>query len=320
MIRPTNISQSYTEKIGTLEIKPEYAIKSLYDIAEENDMAFGVLKVQTEYTSPVSGQKFPSKSYSVIRADNDFELGNGFTEDYQPLSYVDMLEVFFEDIKNISGIPTRAIKFGIGEKGAFQFIFPKDWQVAGTTHKTFWNLYSSHNGTVATTINVSDVTIICGNTFNFSLMDKSLHYSVRHTTNSQERLVEIRKLFNISEANMGQYYNQLDKMALMNAKGNVISDFLEYMIPTKKENGQSMNSGPKSRQLDLTQAIIHSAENERNKSDVSIYDLFQGTTRYSNHRTGKRSESEQFEFVMEGEGAKFNNKAFNWLQNYVDSQ
>lgn len=297
-------------KRGTLKINPELADKSLEDILTDGGLNFQVLKVGTTYKSPVSGLEYPSESYSIIRADNDYELGRGFSSDYSPISYPDLLGQFFEDTTKLGGVPTRALSFDNGAVGAIQFAFGDGVLVADRPHKTFFNLIASHNGQYSVITNECDVCIICGNTFAHNVASKDNRFSVKHTKNMNTKLAELQRILVQSESNQKYYYQLLDKAATVKADNNLIQDFLKAMYPDGKPNANNkINQGPANQREQVYAAIANTAA-ERNTSDLTIYDVFQGQLRYASYKQGNRNDDEQWMYAMKSQN---NQDAYAWL-------
>lgn len=283
---------------GTLRIDPTLANKSLDDILTEGGLNFGVLKAQTFYKSAVSGLEYPSSGFSVYRTDTDVELGHGFSDGYQPISYPDILSQFFTNALELGNIPTRAISFDNGAKGAIQFAMPSEWMVADRPHKTFLNFYSSHDGTYGVTMNECDICIICGNTFAYSFRDTSAKWTVKHTVNMQSKIDDIREKILISTESQEKYYMMLDKAATVKVDFTEKQKFLNALFP----DGAAMvsgkiNQGPANSRINLDDAISTTV-NERNSGDITFYDLLQGALRQQSYKTQNRNANEQFGYVM----------------------
>lgn len=283
---------------GTLKINPELATMSLDDILTSGGLNFGVLKSQTFYKSAVSGLEIPSRGYSVYRTDTDVELGHGFSDGYQPISYPDILSQFFQNALDLGNIPTRAISFDNGAKGAIQFAMPQEYLIADRPHKTFLNFYSSHDGTYGVTMNECDICILCGNTFAYSFRDTSAKWTVKHTVNMQSKINDIREKILISTESQQGYYFNLDKMAAKKVSFQDKNNFLMAMFPDGdiKESGK-VNQGPANQRIQLDDAISTTV-NERNSADTTFYDLLQGAFRQQSYKTQNRGGDAQFGYVM----------------------
>jgi hypothetical protein len=317
MLKPDFMIETHSR--GTLEINPQFANMDLYDIMQAAQIPMQVVKIPTYYKDPISGEFIQSKGFSVIDLGNSKELGFGFTDKYVPVNYYDALQQFFGDVKKVGGIPTRAINFNGGEKIAMQFVLPNEWKVADSPHKYFTNFYSSHNGEVGNTFNESDICVVCGNTYRRSLADKTLKSVARHTSKVMEKIDEISKIFINAEKNAELHYQFLNKLASQNANSEVVKQFTTFLMPDAENNNpnRKKSDARENRREELIIAIEKSA-NERNSGEITWYDLFQGVTRYTNYRTQKRNNAEQFEYVMAGNGNTVNQAGYNWLmENYA---
>jgi hypothetical protein len=312
-------------KRGTLEVKPEYKDKGLEDILEDAGLNFPVTKNQLYYYDPIASIFKPSRSYNITKGDFTQELGYGMTSRYAEMSYPDILSGYFGDFKNLGGIPTRAISIDNGSKAAIQFIFEQAmWKIADREHGLFFNFYASQDGKTPILLNTSDICIVCGNTYAMSKADNRLRTSIRHTKNASSRLAELKGAFHNFEEPVNEYYFQLSQFPRFAADNRVNNQsvqeaFISAMFPKKEsENGEivAQNKSRENQMENLRVAIGNSAA-ERNTSDITIYDLFQGLTRYTSYRTQNRNTEEQFAYVTEGPGAELSSKGFNWLVDYA---
>jgi len=304
-----NVWMQHIER-GTLKIDPTLKDKPLDAILETAGLNFPVYKVQTYFKSPVSGKEYPSEGYSVINGLNDYELGRGFAANYQPLSYMEMLNSFFEDTTKLGGIPTRAYSFDKGAVGGIQFAFGDGVLVADRPHMTFFNLRTSHDGRYGVDTNESDICIVCGNTFKASWNSSTNRFSVKHTKNMLSRIDDLRKVLMVGEEGQKAYYRILDKAATIKIDFQKKQEFMHLLFPDGKanENGK-INQGPANQRIALSDAI-DTTVNERNASEMTIYDAFQGVLRYTSYKKQNRDNDAQLNYAMNSE---VNDQAYSWL-------
>lgn len=307
------MGQNYTMERGTLVIKPEYKDESFEYIMEKEDLAFPVYAVDTYYTSPFSPDKLiASASKSIIRGDNDMELGYGMSKDYTPVSYMEAVYDIFQDTKKLGGIPTRAVNFKNGRKMALQFMLPEDYFVAGKLHKQFFNIYAAHDGTMGIAVNSSDICIVCGNTFRYSLKDKTLKNNARHTPGVHNKLSAIGEAILTVNGEAKKYYAEMEKMAQIKAGQEFLNNFMDVMYP-KVEGGNKAKDNQRAEFI----SAVNISRDERNSSEVTIYDVFSGVTRYSSYKIQRRNSEEQFEYVNTGPGARFNTQALETIRELI---
>lgn len=301
--------------LRALSINPEYQNMSVHDILTNGGLGFGVAKVETTYN--YDGVIYPSNGYSIIRTDMpEVELGKGFSDEYVPMSYTELLETFFGDITKLGGVPTRVVSLNNGKVGAMQFALPREWLIGDRAHKTFLNLFTSHDGTYGYKINECDICILCGNTFRFAHKDSSFSFTAKHTKNSGSRISEIRQLMLSAEKANTIYYETLQKAANMEANSKLVNEFLLAMFPDGEKNASGkVNQGPANRREMLSKAIGDTAA-ETNKSEISISDVFEGMLRYTADRTQKRNADEQLAYVLKSEE---NTLAYEWLNEKVNA-
>lgn len=304
-----NIWMQHIER-GTLKVNPDLKDKSVEDVLESAGLNFPVYKVGTFYRNPVDGIEYPSESYSVINGLNGYELGKGFSEGYQPLSYPDMLGKFFEDTTKLGGIPTRAFSFDKGSVGGIQFAFGDGVLIADRPHMTFFNLITSHNGLYGVTTNECDICVVCGNTFAYTMKSAVNRFTVKHTRFMDSRIDELKKILMINQDNQKMYYQILDKAFTVKINFEKKQEFLKMLFPDGKpnENGK-INQGPANQRIAMDDAISTTL-NERNTTELTIGDVFQGALRYTSYKTQHRDNDAQFNYAMNSED---NAMAYNWM-------
>jgi hypothetical protein len=302
---------------GTLQLNPEYQNKTVIDLLEDADLNFQVMLAQAHYKPAGSDMIIPSEGHIIYRADTMQELGYGVTSRYVPMSYPEILDGFFHDIKQLGGIPSRVVGFDQGKRAAIQFLLPDEYYIAGVAHAPFFNLYSSHDTTMPIGGNSSNICIVCGNTMALSYADKTLKFSIRHTRNASNRLAEISNVIMRAREGNDEYAKALGEFIRYPADYEFQKLFLNSLLPDPQiKPGEKVNQARANQREQINVAIGVSAS-ERNTSDVTIYDVFMGLTRYNSYRTQNRDDSRQFEYVNSGPGAELNASGFSWLKEYV---
>lgn len=310
--RITSIKQTYSgsvarnvpltaEEIAKLKIKPEYANMGLPEILADSDLAFDVVLDRGAITNPITGQMQALESYSTFRADTYAELGNGFSANYAPLSYLKALEGVFGNLRELGAVPTRAISLKHGRSAAIQLILPDTYYGGGVSHRQFAQMFASHDGTQGVLVNSSDVTIICANTYAMAKADKSMRHSAKHTQNIMANLGQIHAVITAQTALEMEFMGFLDQAALVNAE-KMRPEFVDYILEMPKERAETKRvNSAKDNQKARLQLAIDTSVSERNGANATAFDLFQGVTRAVTYRwegNGKKDDSEVFEYVM----------------------
>jgi len=159
-------------------------------------------------------------------------------------------------------------------------------------------------------LNVADIRIICGNTFAYVEGDTTAKWVIKHTKYMQKKLDDIRPQILKVEYAQKAYYNMLEKAAKVELSFNLQKEFLNAMFPDKDvKPGENVNQGPANRRINLENAIGQSVA-ERNSSIPTIYDAFQGMTRYISYRNQNRTPDQQYEYAMKSPD---NQSAYQWM-------
>lgn len=299
-------------KKGSMVLDPQYKGKGVEDVLTAANMNFQPLLVQTSFNSPITGIVHPSESYSVIRADNDKEVGRGFSKEYTPVGYLEQLDVIFGDLTKLGGIPTRVIGIGGGESCTIQFMLPDDYYVGGLNHRLFFNVLGSMDGSSGVGFNTSDICAICGNTYAMMTGSKNNRFSTKHTKRVGERLSEMANTVLAVKQMASAYYTLLDKAATVKLDDNALTAALFALVPDGTDKSGKVNSGPANRRAEIKEAVAVSI-GERGDVQATALDLFSGALRYTSYRTQNRDDDSQYMYVTAGSGAKVNNQAYNWL-------
>lgn len=283
--------------------------ESILETFERAGLSFTPLSVDVVSTNPTSGKSHVNTEKKAIYNPN-FDIPLGIVGiDFNAMSHWDTLESVFGDILVQGYIPTRFLNFSGGTRMLSQFVVPEKYLVAKREHIRYFCVYNAIDGSSRVKIGETIWTPICANTYAMAMSEISSGYSAKHIKNMDKKLFSIAKqILNVKEKTQ-TYFAQLDEWADKGTNKELADEFVKYLMP--KEESSNSNAVNNRRQ-DLAYSIMTTAK-ELPQNGLTIYDLFAGVTRYVTERRQKRNEFEQYEYVTNGPGANFNNKAYNWL-------
>lgn len=291
--------------------------KSLDDCLMEVGAYFNPFVVTPGYDNPVTGQRVNDEDNRYIL--NQFGDKIGLVgKNFNPMPHHETLREGFGELTQKGGIATKVINFDGGRKILVTF-FTGIRTIADRLHHKYIGMYNALDGSTSANFGGLDYCVVCANTFAASRATiKESGFKAKHTVNMGNKLAQIRKQLGIIEATMEDYYTMLDKFSTVKVENKTAVELAYYLLPDGNSDKRE-NNGPANRRGDLLGAVAKSQE-ERNTSELTIYDIMQGVTRYNTYRQQNRNSVEQMEYVTEKIGADFADKGYNWLVNYVNSK
>ena len=141
-----------------------------------------------QLTNPLTNKIMPA--WAIFRSDNKDFLGT-VGEQYMPIQNIKMGEHIDHLIKDINGAHYESAGvLGIGERVWAMARIPVDIQIKGTNDisKSFLLCTTSHDGSMAYTLKLVSVRVVCNNTLTQALSEKYQTVRVKHTANAINRI------------------------------------------------------------------------------------------------------------------------------------
>lgn len=278
------------------------------DVLESAKLGFKPFRVETSYHDPVTDTTRKGSHYAILRGDTGDQIGN-VGERYNPIGYGEALESIYGEVLSLGGVPTRAISFDNGAKGAIQFLLPDTWKVGDFEHKVFTTVYNSLDGSLPVMTGYTDVRIVCGNTF--ALGQADMTQKARHTVNIGLKLKTFADVLGVIKQTMTEQITKLEKLNAMMQNKNQVVGIIEALFPTTSLNANGKaNKTAQNKRTELNECIALETF-----GDVTGYTVFNGVTRLVDHNwAGKRDRNidEQWEYVN-ASGQTIKDKAMSLL-------
>jgi len=270
------------------------------EILENNNLNWSVKKEKL-----VTNDGKITDSFGMFRSDTNDWLGTVGPQ-YVPLQNIEMLD-FVLDISEQLELPID--KGGHFKDGRKVFIQLKlDTQHIGTSDVHRWlTITNSHDGSSSITIGYSNKVVNCDNQFHrLGQQGNKIRHTISAETKVNEKVDQVKDYL-IEEGNLIQYF---DRMQASDLKDEALEKTLWSLFEINKNTKQSEVSTKKKNQIiKLSEAV----NDEVNAHGKTLWALFNGVTRYTNHVASPNNEDQKESYLRNGGGYKLNNKAFNTI-------
>lgn len=251
---------------------------------------------------------------ATYRTDNLFNLGI-VGNNYEIVQNSDQFAVFqkFAD-EGLVSFENGGI-FGNGRRTYIQAVLPSTIDInldRGDMIKKYITIVSSHDGTISLQAFVSDVRIICRNTFMLAIKTGQHKTKIKHTSQANNRLDEAIKIIEVAL----ETHKELDEFVLASTrtrdfKAKEVEKFVELMIPAVETGKGKDISTRKINQRQELLETIHSGIGQDVISNMNAYKLWNGVTTWTNNVMAMSDKVDNpLEFLTYQNGAKINSQAF----------
>lgn len=179
--------------------------------------------------------------FATVRSDTGQSLGGVVSEGYKVHQYEQWLLDQVGAILDVSDFEIgSAVLLKGGAVAAVQIERPEGVSFAGDEHRPFITAATSADGSLATTYRTGAVRVVCDNTLDAALREKSSsEFKLRHTSRSGDRVAEAREALEIAYTQLDQFARDVEQ--LMNTTVNpmqfqMVKNVL-LPLPDEKGNG-----------------------------------------------------------------------------------
>ncbi len=236
--------------------------------------------VKTPFINPHTGM--PSQeAFGTFRSDNHAEIGRVGRE-YVPHNNSHI----FGFLTDLIGQGYTIDSMGHLHNGSIVFanmLTSEKEVVKDDVHKLYFQLTSSHNGSLATELFNTDIRMVCGNTVRHAMDAAKEKLKFYHTANGEVRLKEASELLTIVGKSQDSFIEKLRFLAQVQVDSTFLESFLNKML------GDSLNDEgkEKTRTLNMKAEITALFEsNDNNTIKVirgSAYNLLNAVTEAYDH-------------------------------------
>lgn len=288
----------------TNEISIDQKLKVL-EILEETNLNWSVRK---EDLITASGLVTPNSG--VFRNDTNEWLGT-VSKKYTPYQNADLVTTIVEASEHI-GLQIK--KGGVLSNGKLVYVQMelKEEFIGKSPIKRYITALNSHNGTSSIGFGSSNEVVICQNSF-FKIYKELQKF--RHTQSASEKIkLAVMELKNtiMEDINLMNTFKLMDSISVTD---KAVHDLIQSCFGIdidKKEEHKTRTSN----RLDMINEAINI---ELDLEGKTMWGLFNGITRYTNHYANKNSQTKTKEdYIMNGVGYNININAYDTILGWIE--
>lgn len=290
------------------EVQNQYQVSDktaerVFDILEQTNLNWSVRK---ENLMSVNGHK--TNSVGVFRSDNNDWLGT-VSPKYTPYQNQDLVTTIVEAAEYI-GIDVESggcIKNG--QKIFLQLALP-EVHIGNSGVKRYITALNSHNGKSSIAFGSTNTVVVCQNTF-YKVYRELPKF--RHNTNAFEKIkLTVMEMKNSIKEDI-KLMQTFQLMSSIGMKDEVLENVMKNTFNVDLNQNIDQVHGKRREKINkISQAI----EVEKNLEGNTLWGLFNGITRYTNHMINHKGS--KADNVMQGEAFKYNLLAFNTIVEWIE--
>jgi phage/plasmid-like protein (TIGR03299 family) len=264
--------------------------------------------------------------FSTVRTDNDTVLGV-VGKDYQIVQNRDAFS-FFDSIVGGDGILYETA--GALGKGERIFITAKlpDYIRVGNNDliEKYLFLTTSHDGSGSITAAFTPIRIVCANTLNAAMQNKTNTVRIRHTSNAKQRLEQAHKVIGISDMLSVQMEAIFNNWAKVRITDNQVKKLIQSALVPNKEVLKSIQDGKEEELSTCFTNMVESAFEYAMSDPTQLMETTKGTVfgaynavtgYFQNVRNYKDDEAKLTSLLMGGTGQLRAQTAFNLCMDFT---
>lgn len=295
----------------TVEKRPLFTVDNGY-LNKENEFEYSEIEV--------------SNYFATLRNDTDQVLGV-VGKDYQIVQNVQAFEFFDSIVGGSEGILYETA--GALGKGERIFITAKlpDYIRVGRNDciEKYLFLTTSHDGYGSITAAFTPTRIVCNNTLNAAMHNKTNCIRIKHTSNVQDRLRVAHRLLGLSNqlANeLEQVYNNWSRIKITDTN---LKELIQIAMSPNKETTEALRNG----QLDevstlykntinnLFEYAMVSPSQQMETTKGTLFGVYNAITGYYQNVCNYKDEESKLKSIMYGTGLQRGQKTFDLCTDFA---
>ncbi len=264
--------------------------------------------------------------FATIRTDNDAVLGV-VGKDYQIVQNRDAFS-FFDSIVGGDGILYETA--GALGKGERIFITAKlpDYIRVGNDDliEKYIFLTTSHDGSGSITAAFTPIRIVCNNTLNAAMNNKTNTVRIRHTSNARQRLEQAHKVMGISDMLSSQMESIFNHWTKIRITDNEVKKLIQSALVPNKEVLKTIQEGKEEELSTCFTNMVDSAFEYAMSNPTQLMETTKGTVfgaynsltgYFQNVRNYKNDEAKLKSLLFGGIAQARTQKAFNLCEDFA---
>jgi phage/plasmid-like protein (TIGR03299 family) len=250
-----------------------------------------------------------TQSYGIFRGDNHKWLGT-VGKQYQPFQNYDLAATLIDASQGVGIEFNRGGLLKEGGKVYLQAELPAEY-IGKSDVKRWITALNSHDGTSSIGFGSCSTVVVCQNTFYRAYREIQ---KFRHTTTAKNRIeaaiADMRSTLALDNKLMEDFKRMADKKLNDELTEKVLQSCFDLQ-PEKKLRDYS------TRKIKILDDVRAAIEREVELEGKTIWGLFNGITRYTNHIATPAHE--KTDYIMSGSGYKTNLTAYNEIMEWVSA-
>lgn len=177
--------------------------------------------------------------------------------------------------------------------------------------KRYITALNSHDGTSSIGFGSSNTVVVCENTFYKAYKDVN---KFRHTSTAEQRVKDALQLFKVSMENDERLMENFKVMASKPLNDEVKEQVIRMLFKVDKDTKQDDVS---TRKLNQMVQFAESINRSIAEQGETIWALFNGVTRYTNHVAAPKESNDKLTYLMDGQGYNLNQIGFDTIMNWI---
>lgn len=262
---------------------------------------------------------------AIVRADQPALVLGIVGKDYQPIQNQVAFD-FTEALLETGALYESAGALGQGERIWTLARIPQaDFAIGDDKHMSYLLFTTSHDGSLAATVKVTDVRVVCNNTLTMALCGNGANMKIRHTKTADERLRAAQRMISNTIQSAESLADKFTKLAHRRLTKDSMTAILDRLFPKPAENASQ------TRRENLVGDILDIYEsNDRNafpEQRGTAYNLLNAVTSYTDHVRGARITDSRSSMTMDqaraenalfGTGERLKAEAFDVIYKLTD--
>ena len=250
-----------------------------------------------------------TESYGIIRNDSNEWLGT-VGKKYVPMQNWELAENIIEATEGVGLSTTRGGELKGGGKIYLQAELPNEF-IGRSDVKRYITALNSHDGSSSIGFGSSSTVVVCQNTFfqAYKGLDKFRHFSSANGR-IKDAISDLRKALELDQSLMDNF----KRMADMEMKDEVVERVIRKVFAVDPSSPQKEHSTRKVNQIN---AFASALNKEIQLEGKTIWGLFNGVTRYTNHIAAPSNVQEKNDYLMTGGGYKMANTAYETIMSWI---
>jgi phage/plasmid-like protein (TIGR03299 family) len=266
--------------------------------------------------------------YATVRTDTDQVLGV-VGKDYHIVQNIDAFTFFDSIVGGKDGILYEtAGALGKGEKIFITAKLPNYIRIGrNDLIEQYLFLTTSHDGYGSITAAFTPVRIVCQNTLNAAMRNKSNCIKIRHTSSATDRLKQAHELLGITNllaGEMEQLFNQWSKIRITDVE---VKKLVQMAMAPNKETMQNLQSNRhdylSSIYTNSVRAVLDYAGSHESQQDSTtkgtLYGAYNAVNGYFQNVKNFKDDESKFKSIMYGTALQRNQSAFDLCQSFAKS-